>query len=145
MEAIIAFLTPYIPTIVSIFSTVVLIIAGLGKFGTALEKFSKSNEVKELRAQMRKLLADDADLRRLHTEQVAAFKTLSSQIDALLKSDEFLAHREKQDYSEILSLYRQLNLLYSNMIAVDPTLCNCAKDKTEEVKNDGTNNEEAPQ
>lgn len=147
METFIAFITPYIPTIIAIFSNVVLIVAGLMRFGNSLEKFQNSKEIKELRTKMAAMVNDNDTLRRINAEQLAEYKNLCVRIDQLLKSDEFLAHREKQDFTELLSLYRQLNLLYSNMLAANPTLCDCDcdKDKTEEVKNDGTNNEETPQ
>lgn len=155
MEQIIIFLTPYIPTITAILSTIVLIAAGLGKLYGAITKFTNSNAVKQLYEELHKQTDDNAILRHQYEQVIRENKNLASQISALLRSDEFLANRRKADISEIKEVAANMNEIYIRMLKVDPICCSCAaaEEKVttpveEEVKDNGTvetSNEEAPQ
>lgn len=150
-DSIMIWLTPYLPTITAIFSTIVLIAAGLGKLYGAITKFTNSNAVKTMYEELKKQTDDNTILRHQNEKLNNEIKNLNSQISALLRSDEFLANRRKADISEIKEVAANMNEIYIRMLKVDPTHCSCATAETtptEEVKDNGTvetNNEEAPQ
>ena len=112
------------------------VIAGLGKFGSAIRAFTNSNEVKELRAKLADSIKENTEIRGALAEAVAAQKNLAQNITNLINSDQFLANREKADFAKMEELCGRLSTLY-NMIT----------DKTrtpvtaEEVTNDANNQE----
>ena len=121
-DSIMIWLTPYLPTITAVFSTIVLIAAGLGKLYSAITKFTNSNAVKQLYEELHKQTDDNVILRQHYEEMIAANKALAEQISTLLKSDEFLANRQKADISEIKQTAANMNEIYIRMLKVDPTL-----------------------
>lgn len=146
MTAFIELLTPYFPAIVAVFSSLLCVIAGLGKFGTAIKAFTKSNEVKELRAKLADAMKENTEIRNALAETVAAQKNLVISINDLIKSDQFMANREKADFTEITKLCGNMNKLYSNMLATtNPSpVVEEEEVKVAEVPND-TDNEDTPQ
>lgn len=130
-ESIMIWLTPYLPTITAVFSTIVLVVAGLGKVYSALSVFKKDStkqlaalatQVKDQAVNNARLAADNEALMQKNDE-------LAAKIDSLLKSDEFLANRQKADLTEIKQTAANMNEIYVRMLKVDPTLA--AKETTD--------------
>lgn len=145
MTAFIELLTPYFPAIVAVFSSLLCVIAGLGKFGSAISDFTKSNEVKELRAKLADALKENTKIREALAESVSAQKNLAQSVDKLIKSDQFMANREKADFSEMYKLCGNMNMLYANMLATtNPATTIVATTIAEDATND-TNNEKTSQ
>lgn len=138
MTAFIELLTPYFPAIVAVFSSLLCVIAGLGKFGSAIRAFTNSNEVKELRAKLADALKENTEIRGALSEAVAAQKNLSKSIDNLVKSDQFMANREKADFSEMYKLCGNMNMLYANMLATTNPATTIAEDATNDTDNQET-------
>lgn len=134
MEQLIAILTPYLPTITAIGSTIVLIAAGLGKLYSAISKFTDTNVVKQLQEDIRKATKDNEDLRLMYNQAIKANKELTGQITALLHSDQFLENRKKADMSELKAMVGNLNELYARTLI--PA-------KEEIIEDDGNHKEEA--
>lgn len=134
MEDLIILLTPYLPTITAIGSTIVLIIAGLGKFYSAIRKFTDSNVVKQLHYDIDKITQDSKELRSMYNQAIEANKELTAEIKALLHSDQFLENRKKADMSELKAMVSNLNELYARTLI--PA-------KEEIIEDDRTHKEEA--
>lgn len=107
------------PTITAVFATIVMIGAVLGKVKSVISIFKKENaaEIAALKDKIAALITDNKNLAQNNETLAAAFSKLYAKIDELVRSDEFLAHREKADLTEFKELVVRLNTLYSNIMA----------------------------
>ena len=107
------------PTIAAVFSAIVMIGAVLGRVKSVISIFKKENaaEIEALKEKMTALLTDNKNLAQYNKDLAASFSKLYAKIDELVRSDEFLAHREKADLTEFKDLAVRLNTLYSNIMA----------------------------
>lgn len=107
------------PTIAAVFSAIVMIGAVLGRVKSVISIFKKENaaEIAALKDSIKEVLTENKHLTQENKSLANSFSKLYAKIDELVRSDEFLANREKADLTEFKELVVRLNTLYSNIMA----------------------------